>query len=101
MQLQNLDTAPQDIDVWLRKNGTDVANTNSRFGMAARKNPSDPFHVIAALNLFIDLQANDYIELVWCTTNIAANIKGYVAGTSPTRPAIPSVITTMTFVSAI
>lgn len=100
-QLENTINAPVDIDIWLRKNGTDVAATNSRFGLAARKNPGDPFHVIGALNYFIELQASDYVELVWCTTDVGADIVAYVAGTSPTRPAIPSIIATMSFVSAL
>jgi len=101
IQLQNTTNAPVDIDVWVRKNGTNIAASNSRFGLPARKNPSDPFHVVAALNILVDLQATEYVELVWCTGDVGAGIKAYTAGTSPTRPAIPSVIATMTFVSAI
>ncbi len=101
VQLENTTNAPVDIDIWVRKNGTNIASSNSRFGLAARKNISDPFHVIASLNLLIDLQATQYVELVWCTGDVGADIKAYAAGTSPTRPAIPSVIATMTFVSAI
>jgi hypothetical protein len=47
------------------------------------------------------MQANDYVELVWCTTDVLAKIVAYAAGTSPTRPSIPSVIATLTFVSAV
>ena len=101
IQLQNTTNAPVDIDIWVRKNGTNIASSNSRFGLAARKNPSDPFHVVAALNILVDLQANQYVELVWCTGDVGAGIIAYAAGTSPTRPAIPSAIATMTFVSAI
>lgn len=101
LQLSNLDTAPQDIDVWYRLNGVDVANSNTRFGMAARKTPTDPFHVVGTVNLFIDMQAGDYVQLYWCTTNIAAQIQYYAAGASPTRPAIPSAILTANFVSAL
>lgn len=101
IQLENSTNAPQDIDIWFRKNGTDIANTNSRYGLPARKNVGDPAHVIATVNLLVDLLADEYVELVWCTTNVGADIKAYAAGTTPTRPAIPSVIATLTFVSAI
>ena len=37
IQLSNSTNAPQDIDIWFRKNGTDIVNSNSRFGLAARK----------------------------------------------------------------
>jgi hypothetical protein len=68
--------------------------------LPARKNPGDPFHVLASLNIFADMNENDYLELAWRTSDLNANITGYVAGTSPTRPAVPSVITTLSFVSA-
>lgn len=100
IQLNNTGTAPHDMDVWVRQNGVDIPNSNSRFGLPARKGTSDPFHILAALNIFADMKEGDYLELVWCTSNTSANITGYVAGTSPTRPAIPSVITTLSFVSA-
>lgn len=100
-QLENTTNASVDIDIWFRKNGdtSTIANSNSRFGLAPRKGAGDPFHMIGTVNLFIDLQAADYVELVWCTTDVGADIKTYAAGTSPTRPAIPSMIATMTYVS--
>ena len=101
VQLNNSVNATEDIDIWFRKNGTDIPASNSRFGLAPRKDVSNPFHIIAGLNYFVDMQANDYVQLVWCTSNVDANIKNYAAGTSPTRPSIPSVIATMTFVSAL
>lgn len=100
IQLENTTNAPVDIDIWFRKNGTDVSASNSRYGLSARKNIGDPFHVIATVNLLIDLQANDYVQLVWCTGDVGAQIAAYAAGTNPTRPSVPSVITTVTFVSA-
>jgi hypothetical protein len=101
VQLNNSVNATEDIDIWFRKNGTDIPASNSRFGLAPRKDVSNPFHIIAGLNYFVDMQANDYVQLVWCTSNVGANIINYAAGTSPTRPSIPSVIATMTFVSAL
>lgn len=101
VQLSNDTNNTVDIDVWLRKNGSNVSNTNSRFGLAPRKSAGDPYHTIGALNLFVQLDANDYVELYWRTTNTTAVIQYYAAGTSPTRPAVPSVITTVSFVSAI
>ena len=100
VQMQNLDNAPQDIEIWARQNGTDIPNSNSRFGLAARKSVGVPFHIIGSLNLFLDMNAGDYVELVWNTTHLDTNIAAYAAGTTPTRPAVPSVITTVSFVSA-
>jgi len=101
IQLSNNDNATQDIDIWFRKNGTDIADSNSRFGLAPRKSAGDPYHVIAALNFFQTLNAGDYVELYWRSSNTNTYIEYYAAPSSPTRPAIPSVIVTVTFVSAV
>lgn len=99
IQVTNTTNAAQDVDIWFRVNGTNVANSNSRFGFAPRKDASDPFHVIVALNFFVSLNATDYLEIMWRPTDVGVIIEHYAAGTSPTRPAIPSAIVTMSFVS--
>lgn len=101
VQLSNNDNATQDIDIWFRKNGVDIPSSNSRFGLAPRKSAGDPYHVIGSLNFVDSFTAGDYVELYWCTTNTAAYIESYTAPSSPTRPAIPSVILTATFVSSV
>jgi hypothetical protein len=99
VQLTNTTNAPQDVDIWFRKNGTNIDKSNSRFGFAARKSPSDPFHIVAAMNLFVSLDTNDYVELMWRPTDVGVAIEHYDASSTPTRPVIPSVIATVTFVS--
>jgi hypothetical protein len=42
----------------------------------------------------VELNANDYIELMWRTSDTRLELVADVAGTSPTRPAVPSVILT-------
>ena len=101
VQLSNDDNATQDVDIWFRKNGEDIADSNSRFGLAPRKSAGDPYHVIAALNFIVDVTPNDYIQLYWRTSNTNTYIEYYTAPSSPTRPAIPSVILTATLVSGI
>ena len=99
IQFTNTTNASQDVDVWFRVNGTNVANSNSRFGFAPRKGVGDPYHIIAAINYFVSLNATDYVEIMWRPTDIGVQIEQYAAGTSPTRPAVPSAIVTMSFVS--
>lgn len=98
-QLSNIANSTEDINIWFRKNGTDVPKSNSVFGLAPRKNATDPYHVIAAMNFFIDLAKNDYVEIVWSSTNTLAYIDAKAAQTSPTRPTTPSAIATMNYVS--
>lgn len=99
IQFTNTTNASQDVDVWFRKNGTNIDKSNSRFGFAPRKGAGDPFHTIAALNFFVSLAANDYVEIMWRTSDVGVQIEYYAASSTPTRPAIPSVIATLTFVS--
>ena len=101
LQFTNTTNASQDVDVWFKVNGTNVANSNSRFGFAPRKGAGDPYHTIAALNYFVSLNATNYVEIMWRPTDVGVSIEQYAAGTSPTRPAVPSAIVTMTFVSNI
>lgn len=100
IQFNNTDTQIHDVDVWAAINGTNVSNSNSVFSVPNKHGGVDG-HLIAALNLFLPMQAGDYVELYWHTSNVAVTIEHLVAGTSPTRPATPSVIATMAFVSSI
>lgn len=100
-QVVNTTNDTQDIDIWFRKNGVDIADSNSRFGIPARKSTGSSSHTIAALNFFLDMAANDYVELAWCVSDTGVYLEHYPAQTSPTRPAIPSIILTMAFVSGV
>jgi hypothetical protein len=99
VQLVNTTNASVDIDIWFRKNGTNIDKSNSRFGLAPRKSLGDPFHLIGAINFFVSLDTNDYVELMWRTSDVGAYIEHYAASSTPTRPSIPSVIATVSFVS--
>ena len=99
IQFKNISNDGQDFDIWFRKNGTNIANSNSRFHLSQRKSAGDPSHLIAAMNFFVSLAANDYVEIMWLTTSTDVSIEHFDASTSPTRPAVPSAIVTMSFVS--
>ena len=98
IQLKNTTNDSQDADIWFRKNGTDITASNSRFGLAQRKSSGDPYHLIGAMNFYVNLAANDYIQLMWRASDTGVVIEHYAAGTSPTRPSTPSVIATVNLV---
>jgi hypothetical protein len=99
IQFKNTTNDGQDVDIWFRKNGTNIAASNSRFHIPARKSGGDPSHLIAALNFFLELQANDYVEVMWRVTDTGVSIEHFGTSTSPDRPAVPSAIVTMTYVA--
>jgi hypothetical protein len=101
IQVKNTTNDTQDIEIWFRKNGTNIDNSNSKFNLSPRKSSGDPSHLIAAMNFFASMNSTDYIEIMWRVSDVGVSIEHYAAGTSPTRPATPSAIVTMSFVSNI
>jgi len=98
VQFVNTDGSIHDIDIWMRKNGANVTDSNSRFSVPNRHGGIDG-HLIGALNLFIELAPDDYVELMWCTTDTSTTIQYIAAQTGPVRPATPSAIITVSYAS--
>jgi len=101
VQLQNLDNAPQDVFIWLKQNGTDITGSTGLVGLPARKSVGVPFHDIKGWNYFLSLNANDYVQIYWSTTNVDVTIQTYPASGTPTKPSTASVVATLSFVSAL
>jgi hypothetical protein len=100
VQLVNTTNDTQEVSIWFRKNGSDVAGSNSEFGMAARKSSGTASRGIASLNFFIALQKDDYVQLLWRPSDVGVSIEHFDAQTTPTRPVTPSVIATMSYLSS-
>jgi len=100
MQLQSTSNTSETVDVWFRKNGTDIPDSNSIFGVPPRKSNVIPSRTIAALNLLIDLDSQDYVEIMWHVSSSDIRIEHFNSATSPTRPATPSAIVTIQFISS-
>jgi hypothetical protein len=94
VQFVSTDATIHDTDIWFRKNGTDIAESNSQFSIPNRHAGVDG-HLLGALNFFIDLAAGDYVEIMWATASSNVGIQYIGAQTSPTRPGTPSAIVTM------
>jgi hypothetical protein len=101
VQLQNLDNAPQDVFIWLKQNGTDITGSTGLVGMPARKSAGVPFHDIKGWNYFLSMNAGDYVQIYWSTTNVDVTIQTYPASGTPTKPSTASVVATLSFVSAL
>jgi len=100
LQLINTTNDSQYADVWFRINGTDVDDSASRFGLPPRKSSGDPSELIGAMNIFLTLDADDYIEVAGGVSDVGVELWYDGAQTTPfVRPAIPSVILTLNSVS--
>lgn len=75
--------------VWLRKNGTNVPDSAGQIRIQGNN-----AETLAAWNYIIQLNAGDYIELMWEVDDTSVQILYEAA--SAVHPAIPSVILTVT-----
>ena len=108
LQLVNTANAIHSAVVWMKVNNTDVANSSTEFSIPARKSAGVPSYVAAYSEVTFQVEAGDEIELYWAT-DLAGNpttptdgiyIFHDAAQTVPyARPAIPSAIGSITFVS--
>ncbi len=101
VQWKNSDSQEHDAWIWLRVNNVDVPGTASQFSVIARHGSVDGA-VIAAANFFVELRANDTVEMWSAVSNTSVKMDAVAAQTSPfPMPAIPSVVATLSFVSSI
>lgn len=105
-QVQSTDVAPQDVFIWLRQgndggSSADITGSTGKIGLPARKSPADPFHSIIGWNYFLEMQADDYVQIYWSTTSANVSIEHYAASGTPTKPSTQSVVATLSFVSAL
>ena len=83
------------IWVWPRVNGVDIAESNTKLQLTG----SSSSESVAAWNFILPMNAGDYFELMWAADDTRAIIKAEAANAF--SPAIPPVILTATFVSAL
>ena len=95
IQFQNTSASEAHVNVWFRKNGVDIADSNSQ-ATVPKKHGSDHGSLILALNLIVNVGSSDYVEIYWSTESTDVSIQALPAGTTPTTPATPSVIVTAT-----
>ena len=108
LQFVNTDNAIHSAVVWIKVNSVDLANSSTEFSIPARKSALIPSYVAGYSEATFAINAGDEIELYWAT-DLAGNpttptngvyIFHDPAQTVPyARPAIPSAIGSITFVS--
>ena len=107
LQFVNTDNAIHDASVWLRVNNVDVARSATNFSVPARKSAGVPSYVCGYSEAVFTVNAGDSIKLYWATDLAATSGGGAgvyiyadpVQVTPYARPAIPSAIGSITFVS--
>jgi hypothetical protein len=94
VELTSSNANSKELSFWVRRSGVDIANTG-RMHVVAGSGGVDDFEY----SFTMDLTAGQYIELMWATDDTGITID-YQAAASP-RPAVPSTLLTVVFVSAL
>jgi hypothetical protein len=103
LQFTNRGNSAAEIEVWAKRGNTNYPLSNTRYDIESRKSESVWAHQVVAVSGIFDVQnvATDYLQIAWWSSGASVFIEHYAAGTSPTRPEIPSVILTANFVSGL
>ena len=99
LQLQNSNNDGEYADVWVKKNGSDIANTARRFFLPARKSTGDPSHTVGVGLYAFTLAAGDYIEIAGAVSNTTVTLEHFAADGTVPRPAIPAATIKVQFIA--
>lgn len=102
-QFTNRGNTTAEFEIWAKNSGVNYPLSNTRFDIPARKSVGVWSHQVAVINGIFTVSdpETDYLEIAWWSDSTDVFVEHYAAGTSPTRPAIPSVILTANFISAL
>lgn len=97
-QFLNYATTEDNVIIWFKKNNNDIL-TSSSIQQVPKIQGGTPGASILAINFVDQFNAGDYVELYWSSTTGNTVLATY----PPTvvHPASPSIIVTVTFVSAL
>lgn len=90
IQLENTDSAIHYADIWLKYNGSNYPDSNTRFHVPARKNSTEYGYAVATVDFIgTSVNPNDYVELWWQTDSTAVFIQTLpAAGSVPETPGV-------------
>lgn len=85
LQFKNSDAADQDATVWLRKNGTDIANSAR---VVTVPKTGDGGAVFFQIVFYVTVTAGQYLQVMWLPENASVTIEHTAAGA--VAPVVPS-----------
>lgn len=94
-QLENIENAQHDATIWFRINGADVPYSSTQITVPARKSANIYGYAVASWNIFLQMTAGQYAEIVWLPEIATLTLQSLPASASPAYPAIPAIIATM------
>jgi len=91
MQFSKANASTSTVDFWFRRNGTDITNSASTVTLSGNN-----VRVATAHTLLEEVAVNDYFEIMMSSPDSQMQVTATGTQTSPTRPAAPSVLLTVT-----
>jgi len=82
-----------DFSIWFAMTGSNIANSNSDFTI---EKITGGGYVLAALNFLTQIASGSYVELKYSKTTTEGRLLAKGTQSTPTRPATPSIILTVT-----
>jgi hypothetical protein len=93
-QLNKTSSGTDEIAIWFRKNGIDVVESNTELQVAKQGSTGK---LVAAWNYVEQLNANEYLEIVWASADVTYELLYQPAQVTPyAKPSTPSIIVTVT-----
>jgi hypothetical protein len=92
-QFKNVSNSQQIVTIWVKVNGSDLANSATNVTIPARKSAGIFGYQVAAWNFFFQLNSADYVELYWLPESLDVTLE-HLPSTA-LHPAIPSMLVTV------
>jgi hypothetical protein len=98
--LQGANTASQvdDVTVWFRINGADVANSAGVSAIPAKHGAING-KFIFGWTAFYTFAVGDYLQMMWATDGGTSSLTTYPIGTSPVHPLSPSAAISLNYIA--
>lgn len=98
VQLNNVNTIEDDVSIWYSKGTTGSATAIVQSGflvVAPKRHGGVDGHTVAAWNIYIPMLVGEYVEVNWSSVSTDISLRQEEIASSPTRPAVPSIILTI------
>jgi hypothetical protein len=94
IQITNYANSVRKAIFWVKKNGVDYPDSATEIDLQPRKSAGIPNRQVITINYVATAVAADYVQVFWAGDSLDLQVEALPAGTSPTYPAVPSIILT-------